>query len=1086
MKNLKLFILCLFCTITLMSRSQNAPLTMAEAIVTALPGNDVIIPVKVYDFNEIGNITLTLDYDPGVLVFISSSSHPMVNDLIITLSFPGRLIFTRGSNNAVSLSDGSALANLVFQYSSGKSTLSWFDDGGSCQYKDEFQQALTDTPMEDYYIDGVVSSKSSPVTYAPLISNAMTGLVNVPVTTENFKDILSFELTLEYDPWVLTYMTNIPNASLAGGLTVSDTPGSSGKNNLIITWSGPATSLSDGSNIVALSFQYTEENGFSYSTLKWIDDGSSCNFTGVGPENLWDSPASDYYHDGLVADQVSPLTYLPVITNAVSGISWIPVIIENFNNISGVSLTFEFDPDVLTYADEFTTPVPGLFASSQALPNGNQKIIIAYFGDAVSLPDGDTLVNIKFNYLGATSTFIFLDDGESCEYADQTYSPLMDYPREDFYQDGLITDQLAPQSYFPSLTIATPGNVSIPVNTNDFEAISAFTLAFNYDPAVLSFIDALPNAALSGTFSFSALVPGEVLIEWTGLTDVTMPDGSQLCLLNFSYNGGSSNLSWNDSEGACEFVNMNADVLYDTPTTSYYGNGIISGQYAPVTYLPSYTIAIEGSNWLPVTVDNLDEITAFSLAFTYDPSVITYENEYSSEIGGLAAGSQLLPDGTGRIDIHRMGPAVSLADGDTLVLLKFNFVSDTTSLSWIVDGTTCMYRDVTNFPLHDSPKETYYIDGLVLSDVAPIIVADSVTAGEADWVTQSIRAYNFTGINSFSFTLDYDPGVIIFDCATPNIALTGSFYASESTPGRLEIGWFDVEKTLPDGSVLIYIRYQYLGGSTGTDWFNDGASCEFTSGELYLPLHDQPTSYFYRNGQVADYLVWTGALSSAWEDPGNWQGNHLPDSLCDVKISSTPVPPHYPVFTGDYSIGRSCKNLLISGTAQMDINGSFTINPQSLFKFTDNGKLGISGDWINFGGFEAGNGCVAFTGSSDSHISQQVFPENISSYTLSTLPVGMTELTGTSNILNGDNTHIDINIGFLFNFLGEDYNQLRINSNGWVSLNKSGSDATSMDNINLFTSDQPTTVLAPWWDNLKADGASRISYQATDNKITIE
>jgi hypothetical protein len=203
-------------------------------------------------------------------------------------------------------------------------------------------------------------------------------------------------------------------------------------------------------------------------------------------------------------------------------------------------------------------------------------------------------------------------------------------------------------------------------------------------------------------------------------------------------------------------------------------------------------------------------------------------------------------------------------------------------------------------------------------------------------------------------------------------------------------------------------------------------------------------------------------------------------------VSSTPVPPHYPVFTGDYYTGQSCKSLLISGAAQMEINGNFTIYPQSRLKFTDNGNLRISGDWTNFGTFEAGNGCIEFIGSSDSHISQEVLPNDISAYTLYTLPVGMTELSGTSNVLSGDNAHLDISIGFSFNYLGVEYDQLRINTNGWVSLNKSGSDATSMNNINLFTNDQPTTVLAPWWDNLKADASSRISYQATDNKITIE
>jgi len=54
---------------------------------------------------------------------------------------------------------------------------------------------------------------------------------------------------------------------------------------------------------------------------------------------------------------------------------------------------------------------------------------------------------------------------------------------------------------------------------------------------------------------------------------------------------------------------------------------------------------------------------------------------------------------------------------------------------------------------------------------------------------------------------------------------------------------------------------------------------------------------------------------------------------------------------------------------------------------------------------------------------------------------------------------------------------VRINTNGWLSFNLSGDDADSYDNIILFDTRTPTTVLAPWWDNLNADGTSAISYK---------
>jgi len=139
--------------------------------------------------------------------------------------------------------------------------------------------------------------------------------------------------------------------------------------------------------------------------------------------------------------------------------------------------------------------------------------------------------------------------------------------------------------------------------------------------------------------------------------------------------------------------------------------------------------------------------------------------------------------------------------------------------------------------------------------------------------------------------------------------------------------------------------------------------------------------------------------------------------------------------------------------------------------------LKIGGNWTNSGIYNPGTGTVDFTGTSDGTIADGVPPEEyVANYRLSTFATGITSITGGSPGPAGDNSYSDVEIGFSFNYLGIDYSQARINTNGWLSLNLTGDNTSSNDNIILFDTSAPTTVLAPWWDDLNADSNATIAY----------
>lgn len=362
--------------------------------------------------------------------------------------------------------------------------------------------------------------------------------------------------------------------------------------------------------------------------------------------------------------------------------------------------------------------------------------------------------------------------------------------------------------------------------------------------------------------------------------------------------------------------------------------------------------------------------------------------------------------------------------------------------------------------------------------VAPRISIDSTMAQPNEYVTFALPVRHFTAISAVSLTLDYNTSALEYCCAIPHAAIDYNFAASLAYAGRLQLSSNGITAAVPYEESLVDVTFKYLGGSADLTWYDNGSSCQYTNSNTGLSMYDSPTASFYTNGAIATgEYNWTGITSTNWDTRTNWENNFLPGRFSHVTISSTPMPPHWPTYNGDFSLGSQCGNITLEGASQLTVTGSLSIEPGHLFDITGNGTVNVGNDWINSGAFNPGMGSVVFLCSGDGAILEGSDPEEyVTGYTFSTFTPGMTPLSGGSSGPGGDNAHVDAAIGFPFSYLGTEYTQVRINTNGWMSLNLSGSDATSPKNILLFNSCTPSTVLAPWWDDLNADGASTISY----------
>ena len=142
------------------SACQNAPVTTATIIGNASPG-PITVPITVTGFNNIGAISLTLEFDHSVLNFVQGIKNPLLpGSFVISDNDQGnglhRLTMGWFGSPAISLPDNSSIMDLQFTYISGTTSLEWIDNGGSCEYADGNYIPLNDIPTGDFYINGYV------------------------------------------------------------------------------------------------------------------------------------------------------------------------------------------------------------------------------------------------------------------------------------------------------------------------------------------------------------------------------------------------------------------------------------------------------------------------------------------------------------------------------------------------------------------------------------------------------------------------------------------------------------------------------------------------------------------------------------------------------------------------------------------------------------------------------------------------------------------------------------------------------------------------------------------------------------------
>lgn len=290
--------------------------------------------------------------------------------------------------------------------------------------------------------------------------------------------------------------------------------------------------------------------------------------------------------------QNAPVTSLPDAYTCIPGEISIPVSVTNFDGIGAISLSLEFDASVMTFVQGIqNSAFTGAFAiGDNLLPSGLHSLIIGWFGTGVSLPDGATLIDLKFSFNGGTTSLSWFDDGASCEYTDAAYNTLNDLPTACHYRNGIVTDMKCLNLTFLLQGLYNPavhsmnsalGSGSVPCSEGIADAIQVeLHNAANY--ALIAFSGTENEVSLSG--NSRVLVPASLNSNYY----ITVRHRNSIATVSsVPVSFSSSQVSYDFTDGASRAYGSNMVQMADGKWAFYAGDvnqdgAIDTGDMSPV------------------------------------------------------------------------------------------------------------------------------------------------------------------------------------------------------------------------------------------------------------------------------------------------------------------------------------------------------------------------------------------------------------------------------------------------------------------------------------------------------------------------
>ncbi len=643
--------------ITTTGGGSGGSLTFSIGSTTAEAGKEVCVPFRVSGFNNILLAQFNIEYDESLLDFEEITNFNLdglsaANFNIETANGIIRVSWNDPEVQGLDVPNGTAIFDMCFTPVSGGSTANLQVSNAGLEVLDG-----NDTPVSPILNPGTITITGPPSTDFVISLADQSVETNeefcIPVSVQNFRDIVGLGFELNYDPSMLE-LVNVGNFNL-DGLTGESfgLPGSSQNppGTITFSWTDPAAigvTVPNNTVIFELCFRAAGGGGITNveindGTIEVIDDNdvllpsiienSMVNIVEVCDSNEFSFTFSD--------ENVGPNTNFCV-----------DVAVNDFDDMLGMEFSIQYDPAIISYQNADNFGLEGLNDGSIVLQSPGD-IKLSWTDPAalgISEPDGTVIFSLCFQAVGTGSTSVTINRGKIIELIQADGNNEQEIT--DFcIRAGSVLIGLTPPPTIQTVAVndincagETSGSIDIEVQNGS----GNYTYLWSYQNRTTQDLDNLPagsftvtvtdtESGLEASQTYSINEPLGISITTPQVTDVSCFGGNDGAI-TVTGQGGTPPLSynWGPNGSGPSINNLSAGnyqvTITDDNGCTYTSNAITVGQ-------PNQSIQLNEQ------VTNAECMSVANGAIALSPSngAAPYAYSWSDNLPAQSTVSGLLP-----------------------------------------------------------------------------------------------------------------------------------------------------------------------------------------------------------------------------------------------------------------------------------------------------------------------------------------------------------------------------------------------------------------------------------------------------------
>mgnify|MGYP000064034651 CR=1 FL=1 len=918
-------------------------------------GQQVCLGVSVTDFNNIASTQLSINYDDNILDFdqVGSFNLAGLDASDFNTSTPGQITMDWAQSGGTTVSNGTQIFEMCFSGAqAGSSAVAFSGSPLSIAVTDGSGAAVNFNGQ-----DGNVTVNSTGGGGGDLSLTIGSNNVNagenfcLPITVQNFTDMLGFDFSVAYDPSLLdfTQVSNV-NPALTGFNPIANVANPADGSITVQYFDQTLAGVSLPNDAVLFELCFTAESAGT-TPVAWANMPTAIEFIDVN-ENIVPAITNNgnVVIDGGGGSDDLTLNMESATVNAGDDFC-LAITADNFTNMLGFDFSVAYNPGILDFT-QVTNVNPALTGFNPIANVANPtdgSITVQYFDQTlagVSLPDGAVLFELCFTAeSGGTTPVAFADTPTPREFidVDENIVPAITNNGSVTVEGdsgGPVTTDLFLTS--PDVTVDPGEEFCMPVEVYNFDGMVGMSFIIEYDPNLLQYESITNvNSALAG-FSVAANIgnpsPGKITVSYVEPTlsnPISIPDGESLFDVCFTAlgEGVETDVDFTgDMTTPFEFIDVNEELI---PADSEESKVSFTGTFDGVIVAAEGLTVTPGEDFcVAFTTENFTDIQGFNFTITYDPAALSFNEviNTNSNLGQFLPSANFGNPQPGIVTVFWLEPAVqseTLPDGAVLFELCFTALGQDGSCSEIdfSDSPTSIEFTDSNENLLDVflNDNDICIDDNVAGQVQAAI-GDANVDLDANFCIP-VTVDNFNSITEFGFTVVYDDQELTLDQITglnsnlPGFA-QGNFNTSNA--GQIGVSWMDgLPQSLPDDAVLFNLCFT----ATGTP----GQSSEVTFSSAVEPIN------------------FVSSIEGVMDFSGN-NGTVFINSLFDgflLTIADETVMPGenfcLPVTTLNFENVASFAFGMSFDPTQLEFQSVNNLNPD-LPQFTVGGNFGLPGE----------------------------------------------------------------------------------------------------------------------------------------------